>query len=111
MGPQSFDRLRMGKPRIIAAIAACILAVLLVAYYLFSPLIFLRSLASAAKEGDRETIAHEVDFPAVRQGLDDQLDALLAARAERHKLARRSGFDKAVEAFLPSLGHQLINNI
>jgi Protein of unknown function (DUF2939) len=111
MGTEPFDRLRMGKSGITAAIAACFLLALLVAYYLFSPLIFLRSLASAAKNGDRDTIAREVDFPAVRQGLGDQLDALLAARAEKHRLVRRSGFDRAVEAFLPSLGHQLINSI
>jgi hypothetical protein len=105
------DRLGMGKSRITAVIAACFLMTFLVAYYFLSPFVFLRSLASATKNGDRDTIALEVDFPAVRRGLDDQLDALLAARAERHMLHRQSGFDRVVGAFLPSLGHQLINSI
>jgi hypothetical protein len=111
METQPFNRLTMGKPRIIAAIATCFLLGLLVAYYFFSPLVFLRSLASASKNGDRDTIAREVDFPAVRLGLDDQLDAILAARAETHQRVRQGGFERAVEAFLPSLGHQLINSI
>jgi hypothetical protein len=111
MGVMLSDRLRMATPRITAAIAVCFLLACSIAYYFFSPFVFLRSLASAARTGDLDAIALDVDFPAVRQGLDDQLDALLAARAKLHKSRRQTGFDRAVQAFLPSLGHQLINSI
>ena len=101
----------MGVSRSIAAIAACLFLALMIAYYVLSPFVFLRTLASDAKNGNRDALAQDVDFPSVRAGLDGQLDALLAARAERQRSRRQNGFDRAVQAFLPSLGHQLINSI
>lgn len=101
----------MGRSRAFAAIAICLLLALAVAYYVLSPYVFLRSLAADAKSADRDALEQDVDFPSVRAGLDEQLDALFAARAERQKPRRENGFGRAVQAFLPSLGHQVINSI
>jgi hypothetical protein len=101
----------MGISRPIAAIAACLLLALMLGYYILSPFVFLRTLASDAKHGNGDALALEVDFPSVRAGMDEQLDAVLAARAERSRSRRKNGFDKAIQAFLPSLGHQVINSI
>ena len=92
-----------------AAVAGLLL--LFSACYVLSPYLFLRSLAFAARNADRKALAEEIDFPSVRQGLDEQLDSLLALRAERREARRQTGFEKAVQAFLPALGHQVVNAI
>jgi hypothetical protein len=97
--------------RTLGATAGCFLIALLVACYFLSPFVFLWSLASAANDADRDTLSAAIDFPAVREGLDEQLDAVLARRAERHTSHRQSGLDRAINGFLPALGHQLVNNI
>jgi len=101
----------MGVPRATAAIAISILLAGLVAYYLFSPLIFLRSLSNAAKNADRDALAAEVDFPSIRAGLDGQLDRFLDLRAQARTSHGHTGTAGIVEAFLPAVGHRLINAI
>ena len=101
----------MGPAKLIAAVAASLLLALMIAYFVLSPFVFLRSLASDAKNDDRDALALDVDFSSVRAGLDEQLDALLAARAQRQKLRKENGLYGAIQAFLPALGHQLINSI
>jgi hypothetical protein len=93
----------------LAAIATGVLLVVLLAWYFLSPFIFLLELTNAAKEGDRTTLAVDVDFPSVRQGLDKQLDDLLALRAQHRRSHRRDSIADLVEAFLPALGHRVID--
>src|SRR5579863_9878671 len=101
----------MGPARLIGAIAASLLVALMIAYYVLSPFVFMRSLASDAKNDGRDALALDVDFPSVRAGLDEQLDALLAVRAERQKLRKENEIYGTIQRFLPALGHQLINSI
>jgi len=100
----------MSYSRTLGTAAAAGLLLLFSAWYVLSPYLFLKSLAFAARNADRNALAEDVDFPSVRQGLDEQLDSLVALRAERRQ-ERQSGFEKAVQAFLPALGHQIINAI
>jgi hypothetical protein len=67
------------KTRPVLAVAA-LLAILAGCYFL-SPFFFLRSLSDAVRTGNGGTLAAEVDFPAVRDGLKNQLGMFLARRA------------------------------
>jgi hypothetical protein len=53
-------------------------AVLLVAaggWYWVSPIVAMHALTVSARAGDRDALAHEVDFPAVRDSLKSQVNA------------------------------------
>ena len=87
------------------------IVVLLIALNFLSPFVFLRSLSNAAQRGDRDTIAAEVDFPAVRDSLKDQLGRLLARKAEAEASGKRNPFARFALRILPSVGGQVIDAI
>jgi hypothetical protein len=53
------------------------LAILLVGAYLCSPFLAMPALRSAARSHDAERLERVVDFPAVREGLKSQLNAMV----------------------------------
>jgi hypothetical protein len=89
--------------------AAILLTALLAAWYVLSPFLLLRSLSIAVKNDDRATIASEVDFPAVRDGLKQQLDGYLQTRAAAPR--KHNPFSNLLLQLAPSIGHQVIDAI
>jgi hypothetical protein len=89
--------------------AVLLLAALLAAWYILSPFLLLRSLSYAVKNSDRDAIAADVDFPAVRDGLKQQLDSYLETRvAGRHKA---DPFARLLLSLAPSIGGQVIDAV
>jgi hypothetical protein len=79
--------------------------------YFISPFIFLRSLSEAARRGDREVIASDVDFPALRDNLKSQLGEYLARKAEAESSRKRNPFANFAMQLLPAVGAQVIDAV
>ena len=88
--------------------AAILLAALLAAWYFLSPFLLLRSLSFAVRNDDRDTIAADVDFPAVRDGLKQQLENYLQTRAAPRK---HNVFSNLLLQLAPAIGNQVIDAI
>ena len=88
-------------------VAAIIFAVLLVTYYFASPFLMLRTLSGAVKNDDREAIAANVDFPAVRDSLKQQLDSYVQSRAPK----KSNPFSNFLLQLAPAIGNQVIDAI
>jgi len=95
------------KPAIIIVV---ILAMLIAANFI-SPFIVLRSLSEAARRGDRDAIASDVDFPAVRDNLKSQLGTYLARKALAESSRKRNPFAKFALQLLPAAGTQVIDAV
>jgi hypothetical protein len=87
--------------------AALLIAALLAAWYVLSPFALLRSLSDAVKNNDRDAIAADVDFPAVRDGLKQQFDSYVQTRAPR----KRNPFSNLLLQLAPAIGNQVIDAI
>jgi hypothetical protein len=87
--------------------AAIFLAALLAVWYFLSPFLLLRSLSFAVRNDDRDTIAADVDFPAVRDGLKQQLDSYVQTRAPR----KHNAFSNLLLQLAPAIGNQVIDAI
>ena len=88
--------------------AAVLVAALAVAGYVLSPFLLLRSLSFAVRNDDRDTIAADVDFPAVRDGLKQQLESYLQTRAAPRK---HNVFSNLLLQLAPAIGNQVIDAI
>jgi hypothetical protein len=89
--------------------ALIFLAAILLGFYFLSPFMLLRSLSYAVKNRDRNAIAEDVDFFAVRESLKQQLDSYLKIRQKGpHKLNR---FSNLLLSLAPSIGGQVIDSI
>ena len=95
------------KPTIIIGV---ILAMLIAANFL-SPFIVLRSLSEAARRGDRDAMASDVDFPAVRDNLKSQLGTYLARKAVAEYSGKRNPFANFAMQLLPAVGAQVIDAV
>ncbi|HVW74960.1 MAG TPA: DUF2939 domain-containing protein, partial [Rhizomicrobium sp.] len=78
-----------------------------VAWYFAAPFLLLRSLSFAVKNGDRDTIAADVDFPTVRDGLKQQLETYVQGRAPK----KHNPFSNLILQLAPSIGDQVIDAI
>jgi hypothetical protein len=72
---------------------AAILLVAAAGWFWASPLIAMHALKASAQAGDRDALADEVDFPAVRESLKSQLKAAVVG-----KLAERKDGSNAIAA-------------
>lgn len=81
----------------------------LLAWYFLSPFLLLRSLSFAVRNGDRDTIATDVDFPVVRDGLKQQLKTYLQTRTAVPR--KHNGFSDLLLQLAPSIGSQVIDAI
>jgi len=84
-----------------------LVAALAVAGYVLSPFLLLRSLSFAVRNDDRDTIATDVDFPAVRDGLKQQLDDYVQSRAPK----KHNAFSSLLLQLAPAIGNQVIDAI
>jgi len=98
----------MRNSRILLA-SAILLAALLAAWYFLSPFLLLRSLSTAVKNDDRDAIATDVDFPAVRDGLKQQLDSYIETRVAGPR--KRDPFARLLLSLAPSIGGQVIDAV
>lgn len=97
--------------RILIGAGVGVLLAFLVSAYFASPFLALQGLSAAAKAGDREKLARNVDFPAVRESLKIQLKAVMTRSIEDDPKLRDNPFaalgqmllvgvvDKAVDAY------------
>lgn len=98
--------MRLSRP---LTATALLLVLLVVAWYFAAPFLLLRSLSFAVKNGDRDTIADDVDFSSVRDGLKQQLgDALQDKGAAPRK---RDPFARLLSSLAPSIGNQVIDAV
>jgi hypothetical protein len=88
--------------------AAVLVAALVVAAYVLSPFLLLRSLSDAVKNNDQAAIAGDVDFPAIRDGLKQQLHSYLQTRAAPRK---HNAFSNLLLQLAPAIGNQVIDAI
>ncbi|HEX4273466.1 MAG TPA: DUF2939 domain-containing protein [Rhizomicrobium sp.] len=96
--------MRISRPLIATAL---ILAFLLVVWYFAAPFLLLRSLSFAVKNGDRDTIAADVDFPAVRDGLKQQLGSYVQGHAPK----KHNPFSNLLLQLAPSISNQVIDAV
>ncbi len=78
------------KRKLIIRLGAAAAAVLVVAYAA-SPLLAARSLIQAAKAGDEKGLERQVDFPAFRASLKDELNARMMAEMRNDPRMADSG--------------------
>ncbi|MBD7941242.1 DUF2939 domain-containing protein [Brevundimonas guildfordensis] len=77
-------------------------AVFVVAYGV-SPLLAARSLIQAAKTGDEKALERQVDFPAFRASLKDELNARMMVEMRKDKRLGDSGLSGLGMLFAPAL--------
>jgi hypothetical protein len=73
-----------GMKRWLAGLAAVVL-VLAGGWFRESPLLAMHNLKLSAQAGDRDALADEVDFPAVRESLKSQMKAAIAGKVAGDK--------------------------
>jgi hypothetical protein len=89
--------------------AAILLMAFLAAWYVLSPFLMLRALSYAVKDGDRDAIAADVDFPPVRENLKQQLDGYLETRIAGPR--KGDPFSRLLLSLAPAIGDRVIDAI
>lgn len=79
-----------------------------VAYFL-SPLLSLRSLATAMRAGDAHELEKRVDFSSVRAGLKDQLKAAMLANMAKDDRLKDNPFAGLAVAFGPAMVDSVVD--
>jgi hypothetical protein len=95
------------KPRLI--IAGGVMLAIFVGYYFLSPFVLLRSLTEAARTGDQDALAADIDFPEVKDDLKGQLGDVIARRAMGTRQHRHSSLEDFALALSPAMGSQVID--
>ncbi|WP_312065492.1 DUF2939 domain-containing protein [Brevundimonas sp.] len=80
-----------------AAVAAFVLA------YAASPLLAARSLVQAAKSGDAQALERQVDFPAFRASLKDELSERMVSEMRKDSRLKDSGLSGLGMLLAPAL--------
>lgn len=88
------------------AIGAVILAAL---WYVLSPFQAFAALAEAARVGDRDKLEAGVDFPAVREGLKDQLNARLTTALSTDSSLSKGPFGALGALLGPTVVDQVVD--
>jgi Protein of unknown function (DUF2939) len=83
--------------------------VMLLAWYFVSPFFALSSIATAVKSGDRDRLSIAVDFPSVRAGLKEQLDAFILKRANADPSMRNNPFAGLAMMLAPVMVDRIID--
>lgn len=91
--------------------AGTVIAVLLIAYYFLSPILALRTLANAARTGDRDMIALAVDFPALRENLKSQLNAYIVKKSASDPDLKDNPFAGFAMMLVPMVVDKIIDNV
>jgi hypothetical protein len=102
----------MNKGKVILGIAAGLFAIYIVA----APYITVHQMKSAAESHDGEALSEHVEFPSVRQGLKDQINAMFAKTMTEDDEMKNNPFaafgaalagmmvDKMVDAYVTPAG-------
>ena len=83
--------------------------VLAVIWYVVSPFQAFAALAEAGRTGDRDKLVAQVDFPAVREGLKQQLNARLSSAISGDSAPSRSPFGALGALLGPSVVDQVVD--
>lgn len=75
----------MSKTAKFSIFTIIIILIAILAYLYASPYLALKNLKSAAEQNDIETINQYIDYPSVRQGLKDQLNAYMLKELQQEK--------------------------
>lgn len=94
----------MKSKSLVAAVLVLLLG--LAAYWYWSPLLALRQLQTAARNGDAEEFNRHVDYPRLRESLKDQFSALVA-----QKLGAQKDPGNPLAALGSMLGLGLVNQL
>jgi len=97
--------------RRIVAIAVAIVLVAFVATYIWSPFHAAAALGQAVRNGDRDALSIQVDFPAVRASLKDQFVAQLARRAAGNKAFKKNPLIGLALMFLPTIVDRIVDAV
>jgi DUF2939 family protein len=95
------------KTRLI--VAGGVILAIFVGYYFVSPFVLLRSLTEAARTGDQDALAADIDFPKVKDDLKGQLGAFIARRAMGTRQHRHISLADLALALSPAMGNQMID--
>jgi hypothetical protein len=79
--------------------------------YFLSPFVFLRSLSEAARTGDRDTLAGDIDFVDVKDDLKRQLGSVIANRALGIRQRKHGPLADFALSVLPAVGSQVIDAV
>ena len=85
----------------LAGIAAFVVA--FAAAYAASPLLAANALRSAAQSGDAAKLSRLVDFPAVRESLKSQMNAMMMAKMTSDPEMKDNPFAGIAMAFMPAM--------
>jgi hypothetical protein len=88
---------------------AVVVIVLAAAWWLLSPFQAFAALAEAGRVGDRDKLEQTVDFPAVREGLKDQLNARLVTAIGRDKALSDGPFGALGALLGPTVVDQVVD--
>lgn len=97
----------MSRTRWLGAAAAG--AILLLAAYLGSPLLAANALRAAAQTGNADKLQRLVDFPAVRESLKGQLNALIIESMQSDPELRNNPFAGFAAALVPAIVNQAVD--
>lgn len=98
----------MSKKGLIAIVAAAVLV--FVTAYAASPLLAARSLYDAARSGDADKLQRLVDFPAVRESLKGQLNAMMLQSIQSDPAMVDNPFAGLAALMAPAIVNQVIDN-
>lgn len=90
-------------------VAAALVALLLVGGYLGSPYLAMKGLRDAAIAKDRDQLEARVDFPAVRESLKAQLNALMMREMQKAPEAKDNPFAGLVALIVPAIVDRAID--
>jgi|SRR5579871_4190740 len=100
----------MRNNRVLTGAAIAVLALLMGAY-LASPFFALSALAQGIRDDNRDEIAAEVDFPAVRASLKDQVDGYLEGRASDDRDLSQNPFGNVLLTLVPKIVDTVVDRI
>lgn len=86
-------------------------AIALVVAYLGSPLLAMERLKSAARSHDAERLEKVVDFPAVRESLKSQMNALMVRTFQSDPRMRDNPFAGVAMMFAPVMVERVVDGL
>jgi len=99
----------MGSSRIVAIPVAIVLAAFFAAY-VWSPFRAAAALGQAVRDGDRDSLSIQVDFPSVRESLKDQFVAQLVRQTD-NKAFKKNPLIGLALMFLPTIANRIVDAV
>lgn len=96
-------------PRTWIVVCAALAAVVILGSYFGSPLLAAQTLRTAAREGDADKLQQLVDFPAVREGLKGQLNAMVVNAMQSSPDLANNPFAGLAVMMAPAIVNQAVD--